>query len=185
MFCSRVFSVLAMTLYFHHYYNPHRSTHPSTLLHPAACQMIERRCQGLIISLPTKNKQNIKHTKSTEGLGLVPLPVSLLYSSFCSSFFSSFSFCLHVRGRVCIRLPAGELFDVFCRFRAHIVSAVLFLLRWLYSYRRLWQLGVFEDHDGEGGAIKPEKRATDSAHGRRYVCVCEATWVWGTCVAVV
>lgn len=58
---------------------------------------------------------------------------------------------------MCIHLPAGELFDVFCRFRAHIVSAVLFLLRWLYSYQRLWQLGVLRIVMGEG-AIKPEKR---------------------------
>lgn len=74
---------------------------------------------------------------------------------------------------MCICLPAGELFDVFCHFRAHIVSAVLFLLRWLYSYRRLWQLGVLRIVMG-GGAIKPEKRATDADHGRRCVCVCGA-----------
>lgn len=32
----------------------------------------------------------------------------------------------------------------------------------------------FEDHDGEGVAIKPEKRAADSDHGRLYLCVCGA-----------
>lgn len=38
---------------------------------PGACQMIKRCCQRLIISLQTKNKSNIKHTKTTQGLGLI------------------------------------------------------------------------------------------------------------------
>lgn len=48
--------------------------------------------------------------------------------------------------------PVRELFDLFCCFRDHIVSGVLFLLALLYSYYCLWQ--------GKGdGAIKKERAA--------------------------
>ena len=68
-------------------------------------------------------------------------------------------------GVACVFSPAGELFDLFCRFRAHIVSGVLFLLWRLYSYRCLWQLrsrsSVTGEGDGDGDrAIKQERAAS-------------------------
>lgn len=83
--------------------------------------------------------------------------------------------------------PAGELFDLFCRFRAHIVSGVLFLLWRLYSYRCLWQLGSRPWVTGEGDrdgdrAIKQERAAlAQNMAGSICANVCACVGLYSMC----
>lgn len=139
--CSGVLSVLTFLLIL---------PHPS--LPPGACQTIKRCCQRLIISLPTKNKQNIKRTNSTQGPGLISFPpLTSLACSFCNSSFR----LLRLLGSYLICSAVLELI-LFLR--------VVFLMTALFIPAPVAARGPDRSHRGAGGggdrAIKQERAAS-------------------------